>query len=73
MDYLQHLRSLAETQLADYDVRDAVDALREVDNMTPADLPDNLLVRIARRYLETIDDPEGGDAAAALRETLFGS
>lgn len=57
--------------LSDFDLDLAVDALFRVDNANPADIPDDLLVKAARRYLETIDDPDGGDPGAALRQVLF--
>jgi hypothetical protein len=67
----KHLRSLAETHLADFDVDGAIDALMDIENTTQADLPDDLLVKATRLYLETINEPENGDQSAALPETLF--
>ena len=67
----KHLRSLAETRLADFDVDEAIRALMDIENTTPTELPDDLLVRATRLYLETINEPEDGDPSAALPETLF--
>ena len=67
----KHLGSLAETHLADFDVDEAIDALMDIENTTQADLPDDLLVKAARFYLETMNGPLGGDPSAALRKTLF--
>ena len=68
----EHLiRSLADTHLADFDLDEAINALLDIEKTTPADLPDDLLVKAARFYLETMNEPLGGDPSAALRKTLF--
>lgn len=57
--------------LSDFDLDLAVDALFRVDNANPADIPDDLLVKAARRYLETIDDPDGGDPGQPFGRCFF--
>ncbi len=67
----KHLRSLAETHLADFDVDEAIDALMDIENTTQADLPDDLFVKATRFYLEAMNEPEDGGPSAVLPETLF--
>ena len=59
---------LARLRLSDYPLQAAIDAICDVDETTPEQIPDELLAKAARRHLETINDQDGGDPGAALRE-----
>lgn len=50
----ERLERLASEHLADYPRRDALNALIDIDDSTPLPVPDDVLVRAARRLLEEI-------------------
>lgn len=63
------LRMLAETELADYDYADAINALIDVADCTDLPVPDDLLVAAARRHLEAVDAGADVDPCRVLRES----
>jgi serine/threonine protein kinase len=69
--HLVRLRFLAARHLGEYPPGEAMDALCDVQNTTPATLPDNLLVEAARRCLEQMDTMEFPGYSRVLRQVLF--